>query len=329
MSHIIAEIHSAIDGGKKLISVVVRIGGKIVSADPDPTAFENLHSHGMLEYLPRNKQGAQDEMLFRYKTQLPHITGSLSAHECCAVAAHNSRKEMLLKSYRERIEAAAERDFGRLCGKTLPVGVDYAGRSYWKFLGEQHSLFICNAATEEYIDPPAWYRYNTPETIASVIVCLGTHDLAKELSRLFPNSANLIMTGTWRSLLLRRTFPQIDTIRETIDEHNSSDERREKDVQLDEIEYEAGDDILVKSKSHNMLWNAVVVAVSKDRTTDAVKSYKVHYKLWSSRFDEWVSADRVITPTDHNLEIQVSDPVSLQSNVYFSCIKMFTLYYFS
>jgi hypothetical protein len=326
MSHIIAEIHTEIDGGvsetgngmtkTKLLSVVVRMGGKIVSADPDPNAFENLPSHGMLEYLPRNKQGAQDELLFRYNAKLPHITGSLSAHECCAAAAHNSRKEMLLKSYRERIEAAAERDFGRLCGKTLPVGVDYVGRTYWKFLGEQHSLFICDSATE-FIDPPAWYRYDKPETIASVIVCLGTHDLAEELSRLFPNSAKLIMSGKWRHLLLMRTFPLIDTIRETIDEHNSSAERREKDVKLDEVEYKAGDYILVKSKSHNMLWNAVVVAVSKDRTTDAVKSYRVHYKLWSSRFDEWVSADRVITPTDHNLEIQVSDLVSLQSYVYF------------
>lgn len=338
VSHIIAEIPTAVNvacsgtgnlkSKTKLLSVVVRIGGKIVSDEQDPHAFENLQSHGMLEYIPRNQQGAQDELFFRHKVKLPHITGSLSAHECCAAAAHNSRTEMLLKTYRERKEAAAERDFGRLCGKTLPVGVDYAGRSYWKFLGEPHSLFICDSANEEFINPPAWYRYNNPETIASVTVCLGTHDLAEELCRLFPNSASLIMNGTWRDLLLRRAFPHIDTISMTVNEHNSSDESRGKDVNLDQVEYEEGEDVLVKSKSHNMLWNAVVVAVSKDSSTDAIKSCRVHYKLWSSRFDEWVSADRVLAATDRSLEIQVSDFFPSKAICFAFHIEMITVYCF-
>lgn len=317
VSHIIAEIPSAVGvacsntenliSKTKLLSVVVRIGGKIISDEHDPHAFENLQFHGMLEFIPRNQQGAQDELRFRHKVKLPHITGSLSAHECCAAAVHNSRTEMLLKSYRERKEVAAERDFGRLCGKTLPVGVDYVGRSYWKFLGEPHSLFVCDYASDEFIFPPVWYRYNKPESIASVIVCLGTHNLAEELCRLFPSSAGLIMNGTWRDLLLRRAFPQIDIISKTEDEHNSSDESRGTDMNLDEVEYEEGEDVLVKSKSHNMLWNAVIVGVSKDSATDAIKRYRVHYKLWSSRFDEWVSVDRVLAATDRSLEIQVSD----------------------
>ena len=48
------------------------------------------------------------------------------------------------------------------------------------------------------------------------------------------------------------------------------------------------------------------MAVSKDKSTDKVNAYRVHYKQWSSRFDEWVIADRVVEPSNHNLEVQVS-----------------------
>ena len=118
---------------------------------------------------------------------------------------------MILKSYRERIEAVAEKDFGRLCGKTLPVGVDFMGRSYWKFHGEQNSLFICEAASCDSEDPPMWHRYREPEAIASIVISLGNDDLAEELKRLFPKAAKMVSRGTWSDLLQQRAFRLVDT----------------------------------------------------------------------------------------------------------------------
>ena len=54
------------------------------------------------------------------------------------------------------------------------------------------------------------------------------------------------------------------------------------------------------------MWDAVVVDVSKDSGNGQVNGYLVHYKGWSSRFDEWVGPERVLDTTDINLEAQVS-----------------------
>lgn len=300
------------------LSVAIRIDGKIVSDDEDQSAFEDLPAYGMLELLPRNKQGAQDELRFRLANKLPHISGSLSAHECCAAAAHNSLKEMLQKSYRDRKEGVAERDFARLCGKTLPLGVDFMGRSYWNFRGEPQSLFICDVANDDSENPPSWHRYDEPEAVASVIACLGKDDLAEELMHLYPKSARLVANGTWRDLLMKLAFPSLNTGDPDAEDQKSltdsqpdiinsdvtKSEAMEDVVPTDDIPYEEGEDILVESKSGNLLWDASVIAVSKDKATDKVNSYRIHYKLWSTRFDEWVSPDRVVEPSNHNIEVQ-------------------------
>lgn len=64
------------------------------------------------------------------------------------------------------------------------------------------------------------------------------------------------------------------------------------------------EDVLVESETGKFLWDAVVVDVSKDAETDRVDGYRVHYKNWSSRFDQWVSPDRVVEPNQVNLEVQ-------------------------
>jgi hypothetical protein len=63
--------------------------------------------------------------------------------------------------------------------------------------------------------------------------------------------------------------------------------------------------VLVESKNEKLLWNAVVVGVSTS-AKDKVNGYRVHYKGWSSRFDEWVEPLRVVEPNENNLEVQVS-----------------------
>lgn len=65
------------------------------------------------------------------------------------------------------------------------------------------------------------------------------------------------------------------------------------------------EDVLVESANGKFLWDAVIVDVSKDPETDKVNGYLVHFKEWSSRFDQWVIPDRVVEPSNVNIEIQV------------------------
>ena len=69
--------------------------------------------------------------------------------------------------------------------------------------------------------------------------------------------------------------------------------------------YVEGEDVLVESSKQKLLWNASIIAVAKDRKTEKIIGYRVHYKQWSSRFDEWVDAMRVVEPSDNNLLVQV------------------------
>jgi hypothetical protein len=243
----------------KLVVISVRVGGQLIS-DDEKEAGDNTHSsqslefaglpaHGMLELIPRNAAGAQDELRYRSDHHLNvFVTGSFSAHECCAVAAQNARRDVLLKKHKERLEASLEQNLSRSVGKTLPLGgslTDAQGRTYWKFRGEPRSLFIVGAAgaaagetenSEE--DGKSCWRYKDPEQIASVIVGLSVpvsastsgvtngngngngsagssnssskqRELAEELKRQFPHAARLIRNGTWSELLQRKKWAHI------------------------------------------------------------------------------------------------------------------------
>ena len=113
-----------------------------MSDDSDELFYDQVTDGDMLEFLPRNSEGFQDELLFRYKSNLPFVSGSLSAHECCAVAAHNARKVMVVEKYKERQEINAEREAGVRCGRTLQIGNDASGRSYWNFNFDPDCLFV-------------------------------------------------------------------------------------------------------------------------------------------------------------------------------------------
>lgn len=69
--------------------------------------------------------------------------------------------------------------------------------------------------------------------------------------------------------------------------------------------YEEGEDVLVEATSGKLLWDATVIAVSRSRAQNKVNGYRVHYKEWSSRFDEWVNPLRVVEPSENNLQVQV------------------------
>ena len=98
-----------------------------------------------------------------------------------------------------------------LCGKSVPVGTDPFGRTYWVFSADPTSLFICqdvpdpgNATTTH----KQWRRFHKPEEIASVIVCLGKDPLCETLKESFPEATKVIKDRSWSTKLFQRIFPQ-------------------------------------------------------------------------------------------------------------------------
>jgi len=206
-THTIAQVEIP-DRRTKLVAVTIRAGDDLVSGPKCEGHFEMIPDGGMLEFLPRNTEGFQSELHFREKEDLPFVSGSLSAHECCAVSAHNSRKVNLVQKFKDRQADIAEREEGITCGRTLELGRDGTGRSYWIFHSDPSSLFVCASTAT---DARKWHKYAEPETIASVIVSLGKDPVASELRRAFPKSSASIKSGAWTDLLQKRKFklPQI------------------------------------------------------------------------------------------------------------------------
>lgn len=69
--------------------------------------------------------------------------------------------------------------------------------------------------------------------------------------------------------------------------------------------FDEGEAVLVESKCGRLLWDAVVVGVSLFGPKEKSSAYRVHYKGWGSRFDEWVASNRVVEPSANNKRVQV------------------------
>jgi hypothetical protein len=297
---------------KDMVVVKVKVNGELFSyADPDDQLNGSVDG-GMTEYLPRNEDGFQLELESRYEAGIPIVTGSLSAHECCAISAHNARKERLIKEHKEHCETMSEVRAGRLCGRTLAIGSDSAGRSYWKFNADE-ALFVCLQNDSK------WRRYGEPEVIASVITSLGKERVAKELKDAFPQAAKLMTRRRWAEILLKRQFSakgagsdsSIAAAKQSIKSHDAS----EGTMLEDEGEpYQPGEQVLVESKCGRMLWDASVIAVSHGKQSEKVTFYRVRYKGWSSRFDEWVTPYRVVDPVENNVLVQLEMVEELRSS---------------
>jgi hypothetical protein len=244
--------------------------------------------------------GFQDELAFRAYASLPFVTGSLSAHECCAVAAHNSRKERVVQEFKELKSRTTEVDSGNFCGRTLALGRDYAGRSYWQ-LKDKESLFVGPRDCESKL----WRRYSEPDVIASVISSLGDDPITFDLKRSFPQASLLLHGRKWSNILQKRQFDgtahSLSTILASVEK---DEEEAVTDINEEDEPYNAGEEVLVESKCGKLLWDAKVVSVSQSSETLKVTGYRVRYKKWSSRFDEWVEPSRVVEPNDNNLQVQ-------------------------
>jgi hypothetical protein len=210
-THLIAEMTNTAQDKKVLVAVSIRVDGEIISV-PE-TEFDEVQDGGMLEFAPRSEAGFQAELQFRHDNGLPFVTGSLSAHECCAVAVHKTRKEQMVQKFKERQADLIEKEAGMTCGRTLEVGRDNTGRSYWKFHSDPEALFVCSESTGGG-DSPTWYHFADAESISSVIVSLGKDEIVKDLQRSYPVSQRMIKDRSWTTGLLKRKFPRVAQIME-------------------------------------------------------------------------------------------------------------------
>jgi Bromodomain len=281
--------------GKSLLAVKIRVGGELLS-DANDAHFEGIVDGGMLEFLPRNEEGYQNELSIRNVADIPFISGSLSAHECCAISAHNARKERVISEYKTNKEVSLERDAGILCGRTLSLGRDRSGRSFWKFNAD-NALFVCDGDNAK-----IWRRYEDPEVIASVLFSLGKDPVVAEIKCVFPEAVRLLRGRKWTQLLLKRPFTKSNDSRVVASSANLTKIQGAEDVEDEDEPYQPGEEVLVESKCGRMLWDAKVLVVSQK--DDKVNGYRVRYKGWSSRFDEWVTPFRVVEPIEANLIIQ-------------------------
>ncbi|CAJ1940739.1 unnamed protein product [Cylindrotheca closterium] len=283
---------------QRLVAVTVRLGGEIVPDDSDPN-YQEIVDGGMIEFLPRNVVGFQEELSFSYRASFPFVTGSMSAHECCAIAVHNARKLMVVEKYKQIESELAERDAGSRCGRTLEIGSDTAGRSFWKFNADRESLYVSHNVDSESDNSKIgrWLRFADPESIASVIVCLKKDAITNDLKRLFPDARQLLQNGQWSQRLQSRCFDMkhlVDSARSTKLGHHIGDP-----VACQDDEYKEGDEVLVESKCRKVLWNAKVIGISQAEENEVLR-YKVSYLGWGSRYNDLVISARVIPTTkDH------------------------------
>ena len=331
-TYMVAEISQGIQSAhyfvasppSKVLTVRVRVGGELVSSEDtsEDSNSKNVDA-AMQQFLPRNSVGFQSELKFRSGAGMSFISGSLSAHESCAMAAHKSRKEKVLTERRNFIRHNMTCKSALLAGKTSPLGKDPWGRTYWVFSGEPTSLFVCE--TDPSTNEQKWRKFGNQEEVAAVMVCLKRGPLLEVLKDVFPKAARSLRDNSWSTILYERSLSKpandIDSPKGTSEAANRAETEELGPVSILSVAimcvlsaylthlvriqpFVEDEDVLVESENGKFLWDAVIVEVSKDPESDRVNGYLVHYKNWSSRFDQWVSPDRVVETSEVNLEIQ-------------------------
>jgi hypothetical protein len=254
----------------------------------------------------------------------------------CAIAAHRSLKDKLLAERRTFYRSNLTREAALSCGKSLPIGTDPFGRSYWVFSADPTSLFVCVANSIPGVASSSLnqlHRFHKPEEIASVMACLGRDPLCESLQEAFPQATKVLRDRSWSTLLMGRRLRRDTEVTDAILPSDDTKKADEEQADLGAVSaivscvmsafslrypyanpfvfclpmkpFVEDEDVLVESANGKLLWDAVIVDVSKDPETAKVNGYLVHYKNWSSRFDQWVVPDRVVEPNKVNLEVQV------------------------
>ena len=203
---------------KKLLAVSVRLEGQLFSTKiEDSEYYDEIPDFGMVQFLPNNPAGFQYELLCHHNDNLPFVTGSSIAHECCAIASHKARKDKMMQDFKDKRSQELEVESGNTCGRTLCYGFDKSGRSYWKFPSDPRSLFILAGTTNNNLSETqsekVFHRFCEPEAIASIMVCLGKEKVFDELRRAFPEAYSLIPNRKWSDILQKRMLKLGDVVK--------------------------------------------------------------------------------------------------------------------
>jgi hypothetical protein len=247
-SYMVAEMPSKIHSSRedqdekpvgKVCIVRVRVGGELVTERIRTLDYPSkIIDQPLQQYLPRNPLGFQSELRFRHESNLSVVSGSHTAHEVCAMAAHRMRKEHFLKGRRDHCKSTLARDAAVSCGKSIPIGQDSSGRTYWLFKADPKSLFICDLSDAKSPDNNStakWHRFSTPEAIASVMVGLGKDSPSESLKEAYPEASSLVKDRSWSTLLMRRALnpaPIHGSKREESAQHKPTEE---KDTKLETV----------------------------------------------------------------------------------------------
>jgi hypothetical protein len=134
----------------------------------------------------------------------------------------------------------------------------------------------------------------------------------------------LLNSGKWSELLQKKAFTLYQKMEEKLCEVDTKNASNKYDsINSD---FDAGDEVLVQSIASGVLWDANIVVVAKRDEGGPIIAYRMHYKEWSSRFDEWVAPSRVLEVSDENIEKQVSSSSRLLKPI-FRCFSVLTCTY--
>ena len=246
-SYMVAQMPSPPNSGSeeqkpvgKVCIVRVRVAGELVTEKVNTLDYPSkIIDQPLQQYLPRNVLGFQNELRFRQESNLSVVTGSLTAHEVCAIAAHRTRKEIFLKDRREHCKSTLARDAAISCGKSIPIGQDNNGRTYWLFKAEPKTLFICDMSSEStasYESPSVkWHRFSTPEAIASVMVGLGKDPPSESIKEAYPEAAKLVKERMWSTKLMQRALTMAPATGANLESPSQDEPMEEKDAQLEAV----------------------------------------------------------------------------------------------
>ncbi|GKY93657.1 hypothetical protein MPSEU_000333100 [Mayamaea pseudoterrestris] len=287
-----------------ICAVTIRVDGDLFSV-PDPS-LTFIEDGGMLEFVPRADTAFHHEMFFRDESGLPFIKGSLSAHECCANAAHHGRKDLMIQRYKEKQAELVEKQAALQCGRTLEVGRDGAGRTYWQFKGDASALFVCTGMNDAGLY--TWHRFGDPESVASVMAALRKDKLLSELRKLYPNAYSLFKTGKWVDNLLYRRYPDaINFLYEKDTDRKAK--TAQADGNFDALSFAVGEQVVVETRAGSILWDATVVDVSIRQVANGagkgmIDAYRVQFDGWGSHYTEWVDPSSIFVKNGTSISRQ-------------------------
>jgi hypothetical protein len=129
------------------------------------------------------------------------------------------------------------------------------GRSYWRFQSDPDALFVCleNEGHGEPSQSTKWHRFSEPETIASLMVGLGKDEIVKGLKRAFPKAEQVLKSGLWSELLLKRKFPMTKSINSAASTDGEEVKEEEEDEEVSYVQCLWCDDtVLMKYSQHDV-----------------------------------------------------------------------------